>query len=539
MPWTLWRYILGDLIRSLLLTTFILVTVIAFGAAIKPLAQDHLLGVWQAMKYILFAMVPMLQFALPFAGGFAATLTLHRMASDREIVAAVVSGISYSRLLAPIIGLGLAITLVMVLLTQLVIPRFWTLMERTITADIVGMFEASIGRGLPFRVGDLQIYADDMNVVQNPAATDADTRIRLLRLAAIELGPDGEVVTEITAYQAAVDVYFREGRTTLQLVLEDALAYNARTNSIFRAPRTDPERGITVPGLLDNDPSACTRSELRELMNNPDQYPAVDEARRRLARALRQVDEWSLLAAQLARDGEFVLTEEGVTDRQYRVRADDLDDGNLRTSDGAPILIIQEDAGVVVGQMEARKARLELNAAATESHIAFDLVATDVRVTTRVESIINERNEVIRRNLLPPPSPASSYADQSSAQLIELAETRSSGEPEIIRRVEWLQVRILEILRESRSHLAKRYALSTTAVLLISLGAILAILLRESPPLTVYLWAFLPSILDLVLISGGEQMINDGKSGGMLVMWSGNMLLFVLCLIAFRRLTRN
>lgn len=523
----------------MLLTTLILVTVIAFGAAIKPLAQDHILGVGQAIKYILFAMVPMLQFALPFAGGFAATLTLHRMASDREIVAAVVSGISYSRLIAPIIGLGLAVTLVMVILTQLVIPRFWTLMERTITADIVGMFEASIGRGVPFRVGDLQIYADDMNVVQNPAATDADTRIRLLRLAAIELGPDGGVVTEITAHQAAVDVYFHDGRTTLQLVLEDALAYNARTNSIFRAPRTDPERGITVPGLLDDDPSACTRSELRELINNPDQYPPVDEARRQLARALRQVDEWNILGALLERDGEFVLTEEGLSDRQYRVRADELVDGDIRTNDGAPILILQEDAGIMVGLMEARQARLELNAAATESHIAFDIVATNVRVTTRVENVINERNEIIRRNLLPPPSPASSYALQSSARLIELAETRSSGSPEVIRRVVWLQGRILEILRESRSHLAKRYALSATAVLLISLGAILAILLRESPPLTVYLWAFLPSILDLVLISGGDQMIKDGKPGGLIVMWSGNVLLIALCVIAFRRLTRN
>ena len=42
MPWTLYRYILKDLLRVIGLTTLILVTVIAFGATIKPLANDAL-----------------------------------------------------------------------------------------------------------------------------------------------------------------------------------------------------------------------------------------------------------------------------------------------------------------------------------------------------------------------------------------------------------------------------------------------------------------------------------------------------------------
>ena len=40
MPLTLYRSILGDLLRVLALTTAVLVTVIAFGATIKPLADD-------------------------------------------------------------------------------------------------------------------------------------------------------------------------------------------------------------------------------------------------------------------------------------------------------------------------------------------------------------------------------------------------------------------------------------------------------------------------------------------------------------------
>ena len=74
MPLLLYRYVLRDLLRVMLLTTAVLVTVIAFGAAIKPLTNDQLLTAAQAAKYIGLAIVPMLQFALPFSAGFAATL---------------------------------------------------------------------------------------------------------------------------------------------------------------------------------------------------------------------------------------------------------------------------------------------------------------------------------------------------------------------------------------------------------------------------------------------------------------------------------
>ena len=58
MPLMLYRYILKDLMRVILLTTVVLVTVIAFGAAIRPLADDQFLGPLQIIKYIMLAIVP-------------------------------------------------------------------------------------------------------------------------------------------------------------------------------------------------------------------------------------------------------------------------------------------------------------------------------------------------------------------------------------------------------------------------------------------------------------------------------------------------
>ena len=103
MPWRFYRYMLFDVLRQFAIAAVILVIVIAFGAAIKPLSSDSLLTGWDTMKYLFLAIIPMLQFAIPFAGAFAVTISLHRMAQDNEFIAMAVSGQSYIRLLAPMI----------------------------------------------------------------------------------------------------------------------------------------------------------------------------------------------------------------------------------------------------------------------------------------------------------------------------------------------------------------------------------------------------------------------------------------------------
>jgi hypothetical protein len=94
--------------------------------------------------------------------------------------------------------------------------------------------------------------------------------------------------------------------------------------------------------------------------------------------------------------------------------------------------------------------------------------------------------------------------------------------------------------RDSASRLLARYALSLTAMLLLLLGATLAMWLRHSVPLVVYIWAFLPSILDILLISGGDHLARSGlMAGGMVLLWSGNLLVCAVLVFAFLRLSRN
>ena len=90
------------------------------------------------------------------------------------------------------------------------------------------------------------------------------------------------------------------------------------------------------------------------------------------------------------------------------------------------------------------------------------------------------------------------------------------------------------------ARIVHRTAQSMTGFLLLMLGAVFAVFYRSAMPLTVYLLAFLPSVIDLLLISGGEQMIKYGDPiPGTLLAFSGNFLLLLLIIGVGWRLSRN
>ena len=89
-------------------------------------------------------------------------------------------------------------------------------------------------------------------------------------------------------------------------------------------------------------------------------------------------------------------------------------------------------------------------------------------------------------------------------------------------------------------YILQRLALAFSAPLVLALGATLAAWKRHSMPLTIYLLAFLPALLNIVLIAGGQQVMRGGSEfAGVLVMWSGNAVLCALCLHAYRQCARH
>ena len=90
------------------------------------------------------------------------------------------------------------------------------------------------------------------------------------------------------------------------------------------------------------------------------------------------------------------------------------------------------------------------------------------------------------------------------------------------------------------ARIVQRINQSLCAPLMIVLGAVLAIRLRGTNPLQVYLLSFLPAIIDILLISGGEQMLKEATTAsGILVASSGNIALAVMIVVGYRQIARN
>ena len=241
MPRLLFRHIVFDLLRVQFLTASVLVAVIAFGAAIRPI-MHNLLGPEEVLQFVALASVPMLQYALPFAGAFASTIVYARLAADNEVLAMSAAGMSYARVLRPAIGLGLALFLAMSVLLDAGVPRFWTSMRRMITNDVTRLFVSAVERGEAFAVDGTQLYADEVRVIEGTTdGSGPTTRLQLAGVAAIETGADGRTTTEFTAEFATVDVYRANDSAYLKLLFTKATVFRAGEDALVFVPQAEPE----------------------------------------------------------------------------------------------------------------------------------------------------------------------------------------------------------------------------------------------------------------------------------------------------------
>src|SRR5205823_4236620 len=115
------------------------------------------------------AVVPMLAYALPFAGGFAATLVYYRIAHENEAVAAHAGGISHRALLTPALFTAAILTVSLMLLNEEVIPFFLREMQKMITIDVARQIMHGVEKGQSIQLkgatknsaeSRMMIYAD-------------------------------------------------------------------------------------------------------------------------------------------------------------------------------------------------------------------------------------------------------------------------------------------------------------------------------------------------------------------------------------------
>ena len=522
---------LADVLRQFAITATILVIVVAFGAAIKPLSSDDLLTGWDTVKYLTFAIVPMLQFALPFAGAFAATIGLHRMAQDNEIIAMAVCGQSYVRLLAPMALFGLLLTLVVALLTQSIIPTFVGKMTSAASAELPRMLANKIKQHAPFVQGNMIIWAEDIFIVE-----DGDQeRMALERMAVAKVDKTGRANMYLTAAGAVVDIQTVNNQTSLLVEFKNSAQWtsNSDGSGLLRGAKEGKlTNAIDLPTLTKQRTSSLTRSELLALRTHPRDYSKVDNAAIKLESTLATISFIDAVNDQFSINK--TITCKAVSGgRKITVEAKRM----VKDTFIAPITVTSVSGTGETRVLSPKSARLIVDQSDSGSIEFATLQMKDVIVGAG-EVGENMRGELVVPSLRVNGVTPSVITSTTIPELLLVAETNQASSVKNLANVLRRQLKLME--GQIVGRIGQRWAVSVLSLLAIVLGSLLAIRYSTTPPLLVYAKVFVPTVIALLLVFAGGQMVRDTREvSGFSVMWFGNIGLCVLVLLNWKKLRKT
>ncbi|MFN7022309.1 MAG: hypothetical protein ACK4WH_13405, partial [Phycisphaerales bacterium] len=96
-----------------------------------------------------------------------------------------------------------------------------------------------------------------------------------------------------------------------------------------------------------------------------------------------------------------------------------------------------------------------------------------------------------------------------------------------------------DLMREVLSKQQERLAMSAACLVMVLIGATMALRLRDSLPLAVYMWAFFPALATVICISAGQRMTHGSGLVGLPLLWAGVAALGVYGVFEFVKLVRH
>lgn len=563
LPWTLWLSMSVELWRLVLLTTAVLVAVIAFALAIKPLASGQL-GPVEAVRFMLVAMPPMLSYALPFASCFGATLAYHRMVTDNEVVAAHAAGMSHRAVLGPAVVSGLLLAGLLALLNAQIIPRFVRTMQEMVADDLARVIVNKIESGQPVERRDMILSAKTARVLDAAEIPGASTRLYLTGVVMLLLDDQGNPQHEVFADAAQVTL-MPGGRDPELGDVPGQVLFQVRTGVAHASDGTEASvSGQTfarpLPTAFRDDPGFLTTQELDALDREPERMNFIDWRRVDLAYHLasrvlmdRIADDLRLGgSARFEREGETILLraaglrgrEDDNGTRQYWLRP-------MEASRSVEVEVRRTEVGGLsrLDTFQAHRAFLtvDLGADWRTRELSLDLTLRSFAPTDLASSTFDERTAPIREQtewtgLRVEGSPEAELLGRSSAELLAASAewTRKVGpDAELSAVADALQRRVLQLGREVAGTRHARLAMAVSCLVMIVGGALASMRLKAAQPLVIYCWAFFPAIAALVTISTGKEMVHRSGLEWLVVLWGGVAAIGLLSLLSFRSVARS
>jgi lipopolysaccharide export system permease protein len=551
---TLTRYILRDLFKLIGMASAVLVLLLAVGAAIKPISEG-LLGPWQMIKVISYLVPGVLPYALPFAASFAATLVFFRLAADNEITACAASGISYRALIMPVVTVGLAMMLVMFILSNWVVPTFWARVERLLEQDITRLVIEQVKRRetISFRPPgssrEFLIYADRAEARDMAEQPDGPYRRIILQGVAVGMvdAGTGRLLADFTGELAVADFYRHRDRHYIALALTNATLKDPKSG-VLTAFRRQGLRPIEIPSPIQQNPKLLSLTRLRQIAREPDLHAEVRHDKLQLAETLAQQQAIRQAVRALTNPtGSRRLELAGPNGRLYRIESPrvvpDDDSIDLAASETDPVLVRVWRGEAFDQRFEARFAELRVDINEMTGQPRLNLTMEQVTVIDPdLPTPSSQVGSIYRPGLQLGGEVEQAALGLGAIELLEKAE--DDPPPAVQRAAQQLARRINDLRRDIGIQLNVRAAMSIASLLVMLLGAVMAMTLRHSSPLVIFFFCFLPTVLAIIMINGAQNFVKANPFGmplqvNLLSIWVGDLMLGGLVLGVYHRLNRN
>ena len=553
MPWTIYRYILRELLRVLLLATGVLVVVVGFAAAIKPMS-DGLLSATGLVKFVFYSMPTVLGLVLPFAAAFASTVVFVRLVADNEILACRASGMSYFSLLLPVIVVGAMLTLGIFYSSHFVVPRFYLLAQKQIEKDLIGAIVKQVQRHQTIKMGKLIIYADAADDTQKPVWPEGEVQPeRMLLLDGVAVGrlsgSEGKIAREGTAQRAEVFIFrFPDSNQTyVKMWLRNVVMYEEDAQHLIAVDRTEVPP-FPIPNPFKDRLSFLGWHDLQRLSKRPENFDFVRERKESLVKAMATEQTLRFLESALKNSTvtPLSLRASGINER-FEIRASKIErNGNqLR-------LIAQGDTPVRVDTFAGALPWRRYESKLTTLSVGFDEGSIEPRVSIELTDAMvfdarttqrgtEQAHLTLPRGWWPKPIYAPLAKEESEA-LLKQARSNYADDQVVSKQADLLEAGRLKLGRRIVAKVHERAATAVSCVLVLTLGALISLYLRGKMTLVVYFWSFLLAILAVIIVHGGENVMGDLSQSmmtGKILLWSGNAILLAAIAYTYRRVSRN
>lgn len=564
-PFTLWRFFGLDLLRLVVVTSAVLVTVIAFAGAIKPLS-DGSLQATDAARYIMFAIPPMLAYALPFAGGFAATLVYHRIGTDLEAIASYAGGISHRVLLAPALGVALICSTALLVLNEAVIPAFLRQMQIMVTVDVGRLLTNSVARGQSLALNDnkLMIIADTAREVPPAPGSGVLSQVYMNHFAAVEF-VEGEPAREVTAnlgkmwiMPAPDSAGTDHPRSIIYMRLEDVVA--AQKGKGLAASRDHIDLAFPGPDIFNDNVKFLSWREMMALKQHPERMNWVNRRKLDLANVLAERHALLSFQQQVASQGQFTMRDDRGRDVTIRCGSFSWNQDHWQLTPSTPggeieirysrSVPLGADAGagerlvptIISAPLATMTNDLGPDRLAQRTHFRLVMDRAVTRDADASPQRTPARSTITFDDLTPAEDLLDRYLAMHPVALLQDAAAfvdKPDPDPSVIGPVRDCRGALQRLDNDILSKLNERLALAASCTAMIMAGAVTALYFSRRQPLTVYLFSFFPALLTYVTISGGQQITTKQGPVGLILMWSSVGLLLLYTLFMYLRLRRN